>query len=189
MYLGDFLPGQVVRIPWSTNAKTGGSITRFVNGSVVVYKGADPVETTAGITDVEDFDSVTGVHLTSIDTSNSFYVPYEDYRAVLVGSNVDGEAVSAPIGCWSIMNRAASFLGKVGTVFSVTGKNRFQCADITEGAGFFANKSVVCAVGSSLVRQVGVIQTHAVTSGRADFTLTADLTANLVVGDRIVVVS
>jgi hypothetical protein len=187
MYLGDFLPGQMIRVPWSTNSKTGAAITRAANGVIAVYRGADLAESNVGVTDVEDFDGVTGLHLTSVDTTSGFYIPHEDYRVCLVGSTVDGEAVSAVLGAFSILNRSHSFLMKSGTVSAAT-TTRFQCADITEPEGRFQHRTVYCAFGSTIVREVGVIHTHTKTNNQGDFVLTAPMTQALAPGDRVILI-
>ncbi len=192
MYLGDFIPGQPVKFTWSTNAKTGGSITRFGNGSLVVYRDTDLNESVSGITDIEDFDSRVGIHKGIIDTASNaaFYVPHEDYQVVLVGSNIDGETVNATIASFSILNRAASMLMEAGTIsaaFSPT-VNRIQCADITMPTGFFNRRTVWGGFGSGWFRQHGVIQTYTLTSGRGDFVFVSPLSVLPVAGERILVI-
>lgn len=110
-FAGDFEVGSTVRIPWNTNAADGSSITRGTDGSIRVYKDSSTTERTssAGITDSEDFDGVTGTHLVTIDTSNNtdsgFYAIGHDYRVVLVGAVIDGKTVNATLGMFSIENR------------------------------------------------------------------------------------
>jgi hypothetical protein len=111
MYLGDYGAGDTVYVPWNSNADTGASITRATNGSIRIYKDNSVTQRTSanGITDSEDFDSVTGTHLVSIDTSDNtdvgFYVAGHDYHVMLVGAVIDGETVNAWLGSFSIENR------------------------------------------------------------------------------------
>ena len=52
-----------------------------------VYKANGTTESTAGVTDTEDFDSLTGVHHCRIDTSaDAFYATGNDYAVVLAGA-------------------------------------------------------------------------------------------------------
>jgi len=109
MYLGDFAEDSLVHFCWSTNDKNGASITRATNGDIRIYKDDSATQSTAGITDTEDFDGVTGVHNCKIDLSaDTFYVPGHDYSIVLVGAVIDGETVNAPLATFSIENRFAS---------------------------------------------------------------------------------
>jgi len=107
MYLGDYKEDSVIYFCWSTYSKTGASITRATNGTIKVYKNDDTSESTAGITDTEDFDGVTGVHNCKIDLSDAFYVQGQDYSVVLVGAVIDGETVNAVLAMFSIENRFA----------------------------------------------------------------------------------
>lgn len=110
-YLGDFATGATVRVPWSTNGADGASITRATNGTIRVYKDASTTERTssAGITDTEDFDSLTGVHWVAIDlsdnTDSGFYATAHDYTVVLAGAVIDGKTVNVPLATFSIQNR------------------------------------------------------------------------------------
>lgn len=110
-YFGDFALGAVVRIPWATNGSNGAAITRSVNGSIRVYKdnGTSERTSSAGITDTEDFDTVTGAHHLNIDladnTDAGFYVAGHDYEVLLQGATIDGQTVNAWLGAFSIQNR------------------------------------------------------------------------------------
>jgi hypothetical protein len=109
VYLGDFAEDSLVHFCWSTNDKNGASITRATNGAIKVYKDNSTAESTAGITDTEDFDGVTGVHNCKIELSSDvFYAPGHDYSIVLVGAVIDGETVNALLATFSIENRFTS---------------------------------------------------------------------------------
>ena len=107
MYLGDFKEDSTVYFCWSTNDKNGASITRATNGTVSVYKDDGTTQSTAGITDTEDFDSLTGIHNCKIVLTDAFYATGHDYSVVLAGATVDGETVSAVLATFSIENRFA----------------------------------------------------------------------------------
>lgn len=105
-YLGDYRAGQTVRFLWSTSGADGASITRATNGTISVYKDNGVTQTTIGVTDTEDFDALTGVHAVAIATTDAFYVAGADYAVVLSAAVIDGKAVNAVLGMFSIENRA-----------------------------------------------------------------------------------
>lgn len=111
-YLGDFSAGQLVYAPWSTQSGVGASITRATDGTVSVYKDNNGTQSVAGVTDDEDFDSITGIHMVIIDTgADAFYEAGHDYTIVLTGAVIDGETVNAILGTFSIENRTAQVQG------------------------------------------------------------------------------
>ena len=105
-FLGDFPFGGTVHFLWNSFAQAGGSITRGTNGIIRVYKNNGTVETTIGVTDVEDFDGLTGVHLCSIDTTDAFYQANADFHVVLAGAVIDGQTVNAVLAQFSMENRS-----------------------------------------------------------------------------------
>jgi hypothetical protein len=106
IYLGDYAEDATIDFKWSTNAADGASITRATNGTVSVYKANNTTQSTAGVTDTEDFDSLTGIHHCRIDTSaDAFYATGNDYAVVLSGATIDGESVNAVLALFSIQNR------------------------------------------------------------------------------------
>lgn len=126
-YLGDFAEDATVRFLWSTNDAGGASITRATNGTVSVYKDNGVSQSTAGVTDTEDFDSLTGIHSCVIDTSaDPFYATGADYVVVLSGATIDGQTVNAVLAQFSIENRydvASAVSGAVGSVTGNVGGN------------------------------------------------------------------
>lgn len=110
-YLGDFATGATVRLGWNTAGADGASITRGTDGSIRIYKDGGTTQRTSsvGITDSEDFDSLTGVHHVAIDLSDNtdagFYAAGHDYLVVIQGAGIDGKTVNAAIGAFSIQNR------------------------------------------------------------------------------------
>lgn len=105
--LGDLTVGATIDFTWSTNAGDGASITRATNGTISVYKGNSTTQSTAGVTDTEDFDSLTGVHHCRITTASdaTFYSAGNDFNVVLSGATIDGKVVNAPLAHFSIQNR------------------------------------------------------------------------------------
>lgn len=110
-YIGDYKASSTVRYPWATNGANGASITRATNGNIRVYKNTSTTQRTSsnGITDTEDFDSLTGLHMLAIDLSDNsdagFYTASNDYFVVLEGAVIDGQTVNAPLFAFSIENR------------------------------------------------------------------------------------
>jgi len=105
-YLGNLTEDQTIHFLWSTYGADGASITRATNGTVSVYKANGTTQSTAGVTDTEDFDALTGIHLCTIDTSaDAFYAVANDYTVVLSAATVDGKTVNAVLALFSIENR------------------------------------------------------------------------------------
>ena len=112
--LGDVATGVTIQVPWSTNAADGSSITRATDGSIRIYKdnGTTQRSSSSGITDNEDFDSITGVHLLNIDLSDNtdagFYAASHNYHVMLVAATIDGKTVNSWLATFSIQNRYSS---------------------------------------------------------------------------------
>ena len=105
-YLGDYKEDDTVYFMWNTNDGDGASITRSTDGTVYVYKdNANGTEVTTGVTDTEDFDSLTGVHACTIVLTDAFYVTGADYAVVLKAATIDGQTVNAVLAHFSIENR------------------------------------------------------------------------------------
>lgn len=106
MYLGDYAEDSTLDFIWSSNDGSGASVTRATNGTISVYKGNSTTQSTAGITDTEDFDSLTGIHHVRIDLSaDAFYATGNDYMVVLSAATIDGQTVNAVLAMFSIQNR------------------------------------------------------------------------------------
>jgi hypothetical protein len=107
-YLGDFSINATIDFKWNTQGLDGASITRATDGSIRIYKGNSATQRTssAGITDSEDFDSLTGLHHLRIDlsdnTDSGFYAAGNEYQVVLQGAVIDGKTVNAVIASFSI---------------------------------------------------------------------------------------
>jgi len=106
MYLGDFPEDETLHFLWSSNDSNGASITRATDGTVSVYKDNGVTQSVAGVTDTEDFDSLTGIHACTIDLSaDAFYAIGANYTVVLSASTIDGQTVNAVLAHFSIENR------------------------------------------------------------------------------------
>lgn len=110
MYLGDFPAGAVIDFKWDTNDAGGGSVTRGTNGTISVYKANGTTQSTTGVTDTEDFDSLTGIHHCRINTAadGTFYASGNNFQVVLSGAEIDGETVNAVLAHFSIEHRYPS---------------------------------------------------------------------------------
>lgn len=108
-YLGDFRIGKTIRKMWNSNAIAGESITRATNGTISVYKDGGVTQSTTGVTDTEDFDGLTGVHLVAIDTSadGTFYSAGSEFEVVLSAATIDGKTINATLFSFSLENRSA----------------------------------------------------------------------------------
>lgn len=96
-FLDYVIPGSTVTVEWTTNDTGNGSITATVPASgVKVYKNSSATESTTGVTTTVDFDSLTGVHVTTIDTSQdtTFYELGAIYHVVLVGATINTRTVN-----------------------------------------------------------------------------------------------
>ena len=105
LYLGDFPQNATIDFKWNTfsHASNVASITRATDGTISVYKGnSSTTETTTGVTDSEDFDTLTGVHHCRIVTTDAFYATGNEYQVVLSASTIDGQTVNAVIAHFSI---------------------------------------------------------------------------------------
>lgn len=125
--LGNVSAGQTVNLPWNTNGADGASITRGTDGSIRIYKDNSVTQraSSSGITDSEDFDSLTGLHLVTIDLSDNadagFYAAGHDYFVVIQGAVIDGKTVNACLGTFSIENRASTATVSAASIRSAVG--------------------------------------------------------------------
>lgn len=115
-YLGSFAEDATVNYSFTTNASDGAPIapnSAFEAADLVIYKNNSATQKTStnGVTMTSPFDSTTGLHQISIDTSNDtgdsgFWVAGSDYTVVLVADEtVDGVAVTSVLAQFSIDNR------------------------------------------------------------------------------------
>jgi hypothetical protein len=116
MYLGDFPTGATIRCYFTTHTSIGGAATplsAFENADCKIYKNGSATERSSvtGTTMTSPFDSISGLHLFEIDTSDNtdagFFAAGNDYTVVLNPDTetVDGQTVVAVIARFSIDNR------------------------------------------------------------------------------------
>lgn len=163
-YLGDYKEDATLDFMWDSNKGDGSSVTRATDGTISVYKGNSTTQTTTGVTDDEDFDTVVGVHHTRIVLTDAFYATGNDYSVVLSAATIDGKTVNAVLAQFSIENRFAEvdvvkWLGSApnalvsGRVDSSTGAN---AANVITAAAIAANaitsaKIATDAIGSAQI--------------------------------------
>ncbi len=101
MHLGDYATSSSVVCMYNTNGADGASITRSTDGTLKIFKGSSSTERSSltGITQTEDFDSATGVHMIVIDTSDNtdpgFFAAGNHYHVVNTGMVIDTKTVNA----------------------------------------------------------------------------------------------
>ena len=173
MYLGDFVEDATVHFAWSSFGADGASITRATNGTVSVYKGNGTTQSTAGITDTEDFDSLTGIHWVTIDTSaDAFYAVANNYTVVLSAATIDGETVNAVLATFSIENRHLVDVSALATAAALA---------IVEGKIDTVDGNV-----DSILTDTNELQTDWANGGRLDLILDArasQTTADAILAD------
>lgn len=167
-YKGDFVAGSVIEHFFTTNAAAGGAVapsSAFENADVIVYKNHSATQrsSVAGITMTSPFDSITGLHQLSIDTSDNtdggFFAAGNDYAAVLSPDTetVDGQTVVKVLFTFSIENRntkanvtaiAANVITAAAIAADAIGASELAADAVTEiVAGVFA-RAFSAAYGS-----------------------------------------
>ena len=117
MNYGDVAVNATVRFTFTTQAATGAAVapsSAFEAADIRLYKGSSATDRSsqAGWTMTSPFDSITGLHHIEMDLSDNtdagFYAAGNEYTVVLCpDETVDGLAVVAVIGMFSIENRTA----------------------------------------------------------------------------------
>ena len=110
-YFGDFAENETVYIPFNTfssdDPTASVTVTDLVDADIKVHKDGGTTEiATDGATVAINFDSVTGNHLITIDTSvHADYSTGSDYLVRIEGVTVDAGTINAWVGMFSIENR------------------------------------------------------------------------------------
>src|SRR5210317_1407260 len=110
-YLGDFAEDATVYIPFNTfdsnDPSASVTITNLADADIKVHKDGSATEiVTDGATVAIDFDSITGNHLITIDTSvDAAYSTGSDYIVRIEGTTVDAATINAFVASFSIQNR------------------------------------------------------------------------------------
>lgn len=194
MYYGDFIEDATVDMVWSTHDSTGLPITQsdLVAGDVIIFKDGSATQKTStnGITVTTDFDSRTGLHLISLDTSNDtgdagFWVAQADYQVAIDAVTVNGIIVRFWVGIFSIENRSAD-VRRVGGAAQTAGDLAAMITTLdTVADGIKAVTDLIPNAGAlsdiaTILVDTNELQTDWVNGGRLDAILdlvatTADL--------------
>lgn len=132
MYLGDFDRGATIYVPFHTFNSAGASVTMtgFAVTDIEIYKNGSVTQRASDNgytlldTDGTDFDSATGIHGFSIDTSDNstagFWAPKSEYFVVVNAVTIDSQTVRFIAATFSIENRALPGLLMRTVIASVT---------------------------------------------------------------------
>jgi len=110
-YIGDFAEDETVYHYFNTfdsnDPSASVTITNLVDADLKVHKDGSTTQiVTDGATVSIDFDSITGTHLVTIDTSvDAAYATGSDYMVRMEGTTVDGATINAALFTFSIQNR------------------------------------------------------------------------------------
>ena len=121
-YYGDFPEDATVYLYFNTfdsnDPSASVTITNLADADIHVHKNASATQiVTDGATISINFDSITGNHIATIDTSaHADYTTGAEYAARIEGTTIDGATINAWIGSWSI-ERAG------GAIALLTGSN------------------------------------------------------------------
>ena len=138
-YYGDFAEDDTVLIPFNTftsdDPSASVTITDLADGDIKVHNDGGTTEiATDGATVAIDFDSRTGAHLITIDTSaHSDYATGSEYAVLIEGTTVDGATITAWVGAFSI-ERAGGALALCKLI---------QAAVITTEAGVVVSAEII----------------------------------------------
>ncbi len=108
MYYGDFAEDATVYIIFNTfdsnDPSASVTITNLADADIKVHKDAGTTQiVTDGATIAINFDTITGNHIATIDTSaHADYATGSEYQVRIEGTTVDGATINAWIGCFSI---------------------------------------------------------------------------------------
>jgi len=110
-YIGDFAEDETVYHYFNTfdsnDPSASVTITNLVDADLKVHKDGGTTQATVdGATISIDFDTITGTHLVTIDTSaDAFYATGSDYMVRMEGTTVDAGTINAALFTFSIQNR------------------------------------------------------------------------------------
>lgn len=147
-YFGDFAEDATVRIPFNTftsdDPQASSTITNLADADIKVHKDGGLTQiVTDGATVIINFDSITGNHLLTIDTSvDAAYATGSDYMVRIEGTTVDGATINAWIGSFSIENRFMRGTDSANTTTPPTAAaivNEWESQSQADPTGFHVN--------------------------------------------------
>lgn len=132
LWLNDIEEGSIVSLPITTHVAAGANVapsSAFEIDDIRVYRGASATQrsSTAGMSIVSPFDSLTGVHMLEIDCSDNtdagFWAAGNMYHVMLVpDETVDGQAIAVHVGSFGISHGlVAALAASLATILSRMG--------------------------------------------------------------------
>jgi hypothetical protein len=119
MYLGDYVKGTTVFVPFNTAGASGGSITIATNGTAKAFINGSTTALTAGVTFVEDHGGIVGRHGITVDTTGASFTTGSDVDVALDASTIDGQVINAWVGKFSVA-RTSSVAAQVWAILTST---------------------------------------------------------------------
>jgi hypothetical protein len=119
MYLGDYVKGTTVFVPFNTAGASGGSITIATNGTAKAFINGSTTALTAGVTFVEDHGGIVGRHGITVDTTGAPFTTGSDVDVALDASTIDGQVINAWVGKFSVA-RTSSVAAQVWAILTST---------------------------------------------------------------------
>lgn len=172
-HAGTYAAGATIRIPWNSSGADGASITRSTNGTVAVWKDGGTTQSTTGITDTEDFDAMTGMHMVVIDTSadGTFYSTGSEFHVAVTAATIDTKTVNAWIGGFRLGVVPANVTQWLGTAAATPTVAGVPEVDVTHWIGTAAATPTTAGVPEVDITHI---------AGSAVSTSTAQLGVNVV---------
>lgn len=203
-YYGDIAEDSTVRIPFNTfssdDPQASVTITNLADADIMVHKDGGLTQiVTDGATVIINFDSITGNHLITVDTSvHADYSTGSEYAVRIEGTTVDAGTINAWVGAFSIeraggaiallkgTNSLADIEGKIDTaqldLDKITGSDG---ATLATAQGLYApskagdNMGTVSSVTGNVDGSVASVTAINATAGAIDnVTLVATTTTN-----------
>lgn len=182
-YYGDFPEDATVYMPLNTFSSDDPSAsvtaTDLADADIKVHKDGSATQiVTDGATVTINFDSITGNHLITIDTSaHADYSVGSDYMVRVEGVTVDGGTINAWIGTFSIENRypAAQTDLILTDTEAVLADTEAAVPVLTDTEAILSDSEAVLADSEAIVADTNELQTDWVNGGRLDLILDAVL--------------
>ena len=183
-YLGDFVYGATIYVPFNTFDSNGASVTisGLATTDIEVYKNGSMTQRASDNgftlldTDGIDIDSTTGIHGFSIDTSDNstagFYAPGNEYFVIVNSITANTQTVRM-VFSFSIENRPMAGLLARTTIASLSSQTSFTLTAGSADDDAYNGAIIVVQDAASVVQKaVGVISDY--TGSSKTVTLLAD---------------
>lgn len=190
--LGQYAPGSILDFKWATfSQSTGQSLTRTTIGTMSVYKDNSATQSTAGITDTVDFDSVTGIHHCRIDTSAdpSFYTAGSSYQVVIAGTVVNANNLSRALAHFRLTAAAEAENAIIrGAAVAGTLSTTQMTCDLAETTNtHYVGRRIIWTTGALAGQEAQITAFQGFAAGSSKLTYTATTEAPAA-GDKFVIV-